>query len=68
MDRNPVLVLGSTGFIGRNLVPELLREGFPVRVMVRDTSRMSSMPWGNDVEVFQGDAEKAKSLSDAMQG
>ena len=46
-----VLVTGSTGFVGRELVPYLLRKGHEVRAAVRDPSQRvvgaESMPHGD---------------------
>jgi len=33
-----ILVTGATGFLGRNLCPHLVENGFPVRALVRPTS------------------------------
>ncbi|MCK7512983.1 MAG: NmrA family NAD(P)-binding protein [Desulfobacterales bacterium] len=35
-----VLVLGSTGFVGSRLVPLLLKEGVPLRLLVRDPAKV----------------------------
>ena len=32
---NPVLVTGATGYLGTRLVADLLRDGVPVRAVVR---------------------------------
>lgn len=63
-----VLVTGATGYVGGRLVPRLLEEGYPVRVLVRDPSRLAGRPWSGEVEVFQGDALKPGTLSAAMEG
>jgi uncharacterized protein YbjT (DUF2867 family) len=63
-----VLVTGATGYIGGRLVPRLLEEGYRVRCMVRDASRLQGRPWTNKVEVVEGDASKPETLPAAMEG
>jgi len=63
-----VLVTGGTGFIGRRLVTELLRQGARVRVLSR-TAAKTDLPWAeNGVEWFQGDMQDPKSLYRACRG
>lgn len=59
------LVLGSTGYIGGRLVPRLINAGYRVRVLARDPARVSSFPWGGEVEVVAGAAEDAEAMADA---
>jgi uncharacterized protein YbjT (DUF2867 family) len=47
-----VLVLGGTGYVGRNLIPRLIAEGHQVRCLVRDPNKAIS----DDVEIIRGDA------------
>jgi dihydroflavonol-4-reductase len=61
------LVTGATGFIGGNLVRELLEQGFDVRVLVRDTSSRTNID-GLDVEVAIGDLTDRRSLDKALDG
>ncbi len=63
-----ILVTGATGYIGGRLVPRLLQEGRPVRVMVRSRQRVLSRPWSADVEITVGDALKPETLPEAMDG
>ena len=49
-----VLVTGATGFIGRHLVPRLLDQSVPVRVITRDLNRLP-VEWRDRVEVVAGD-------------
>ena len=35
-----ILVTGATGYIGGRLTPHLVSEGYSVRVLVRDPSRI----------------------------
>ncbi len=60
-----VLVTGATGFIGRNLVEELLRNGYEVRVLVRKKGKVE---WCGEVEEVVGDVLVYDTLSPAFEG
>jgi dihydroflavonol-4-reductase len=62
-----VLVTGGTGFIGANLVRELLDAGARVRVLARPGSNLLALT-GLDVEVVRGDLLDAASLRAALAG
>ena len=62
-----VLVTGATGFIGGNLVRELLYQGYQVRALVREASDRRTLT-GLDVEVAVGDLLNKDSLRDALDG
>lgn len=62
-----VLVTGATGFIGGNLVRELLRSGYQVRALVRPGSDRRNLD-GLDIEVVSGDLGDKFSLSAALEG
>ena len=64
----PILVTGSTGYIGGRLVPRLLEMGYRVRCLVRDPARLQGRPWQNSVEIVAGDILQPESLAPAMQG
>jgi uncharacterized protein YbjT (DUF2867 family) len=60
------LVTGATGYIGGRLVPQLLAAGFRVRVMARRPRNLADREWRDHVEVVQGDAADAESLTKAL--
>lgn len=62
-----VLVTGGTGFVGANLVRELLKDGARVRVLVRPRSHRRALE-GCDVEVVEGDLLDPTSLKRAAAG
>ncbi len=62
------LVTGATGYVGGRLVPELVRAGHDVRVMVRDPRKAQAHAWSGDVEVVQGDAAEPAQVRAAMEG
>lgn len=62
-----VLVTGGTGFVGANLVRELLKDGAQVRVLVRPRSHRRALE-GCDVEFVEGDLLDAASLKRAAAG
>jgi len=63
-----ILVTGATGYIGGRLVPELLRHGYRVRVLVREVDRIRGRSWFSQVDVCQGDVLKPEALDGVMEG
>lgn len=61
------LVTGGSGFIGGNLVRELVKQGFPVRAFVRKESVLRNLE-GLRVEIVQGDLRDRASLEKAIEG
>ncbi|MDI6756630.1 MAG: NAD-dependent epimerase/dehydratase family protein [Endomicrobiia bacterium] len=59
-----VFVTGATGFIGRNLIAELLAEGFEVRALVRKSAH--GLP--DAVETVTGDILDTESLKKSAAG
>ncbi|RYJ06902.1 MAG: NAD-dependent epimerase/dehydratase family protein, partial [Actinomycetales bacterium] len=59
------LVTGASGAIGSRLTTRLLDDGWVVRVMSRDASRLDGFSWSGDVEVVEGDASSKDDLDRA---
>ena len=68
MTDGPVLVLGSTGYVGGRLVPLLLERGYRVRAAGRSVEKIRSRSWGGKVEAVQADMHDAESLKRAAKG
>ncbi len=70
MDDRPVLVLGSTGYVGGRLVPMLLERGHAVRAAGRSVEKIRSRPWADNprVEIVRADMHDAQSLTQAAHG
>ena len=62
------LVTGVTGYIGSRLVPRLVEEGWQVRVLTRDESKVAQRWWRPQVEVVEGDASSREVLGRALDG
>lgn len=63
-----VLLLGATGFVGSRLVPELLRRGVRLRLLVRDPARVKNPSAREDVEIVRGDLLSGKGIAEALNG
>jgi uncharacterized protein YbjT (DUF2867 family) len=61
-----VLVVGATGSIGRHVVEESIREGYPTRALVRDPDKARRLPAEADIVV--GDVTRPETLSAAVAG
>lgn len=60
-----ILVTGGTGFVGRHLVPKLVKEGEKVRCLVRSRAKAEALQQ-HGVEVALGDVTEPSSLKEAM--
>jgi len=64
-----ILITGGTGFLGRELIHQLLSDGRKVRVLYRSEDKLSTLqPFLKDIEIAQGDLLDVKSLEVALEG
>jgi uncharacterized protein YbjT (DUF2867 family) len=63
-----ILVTGGTGFVGREIVKQLLSDGHQVRVLARNPKRAHTIFHAHDCEIFEGDILDKDSLSAAVSG
>ncbi len=61
-----IAVIGSTGYIGGRLVPELLAAGHDVRCLARNPDRLGNVDWRSDVDVMKADVLDRESLDVAL--
>ena len=57
-----VLVTGATGFIGRYLIEDLLKNDYEIKVLTRQTSYKNK-----NIDIFVGDITKKETIADAFQ-
>ena len=62
-----ILLTGSTGYIGRRLLPALLAEGHEVICLVRDKRRFDWEDFSNDdlskISVIEGDLSQSSTMA-----
>ena len=61
-----ILITGATGNVGKVLVKQLLDEGAPIRILVRDEQKAAD--FGDRVKVAVGDLDKPDTFTAAMRG
>src|SRR6476620_1153978 len=62
------LVTGASGYVGGQVVPRLLDEGWTVRVLTRRRASMDDKAWVDRVEVAEGDGGPADDMRRALEG
>jgi len=60
------LITGATGNVGSQIVAQLLEQGEPVRVFVRNREKVAH--WGDRVEVVEGDYTRPETFPAAFAG
>ena len=62
-----VLIVGATGFVGRRLVPELVKKNVPLRLASRNLAGLSALlQKGADIEIFPVDLVANTGLAGAL--
>jgi len=62
-----ILILGASGFLGREVTKRLLSEGQPVRLLVRTPAKVEDLKQAG-AEILQGDLINPRSLARACKG
>jgi uncharacterized protein YbjT (DUF2867 family) len=62
---NPILVIGATGTVGRQVVAQLIADGSPVRAMARNPDRAKLPP---QVQMVPGDLTVPETLDGCLAG
>ena len=63
-----ITVTGATGYIGGQLIPRLLDQGYEVRALVRDPGKLKRFSWKTRVQVAIGDVFAQETLESALLG
>ncbi|MCE2965283.1 MAG: NAD(P)-dependent oxidoreductase [Alphaproteobacteria bacterium] len=58
-----VIISGATGFIGQHLVPMLLRGGYEITALARDSARARSFDWFPEVDFIAHDIHGIAALT-----
>jgi uncharacterized protein YbjT (DUF2867 family) len=61
-----ILVTGSTGHVGREVVRQLLQRGEKVRALIHDRAKAGQLP--AEAEIIVGELENPRSMRDACEG
>jgi nucleoside-diphosphate-sugar epimerase len=61
------LITGATGFIGKNLIPALIRFQ-KIRILVRRTSNIELFKKNSKIEITYGELEKNEGIEQALNG
>ena len=70
LKKQPVLVIGGTGYVGGRLIPRLLQAGYEVRAIARSISKMQGRPWADHpkLTIIQANLHHFETLEKALQG
>jgi uncharacterized protein YbjT (DUF2867 family) len=67
MKTQTILVVGGTGMLGEQVARQLLREGFEVRLLVRDVDRARTL-LGPNFQYSDGDVDDSGAIDRALEG
>ncbi len=63
-----ILLSGASGFVGEEVLKQLLEAGHQVRVLVRNPARASGLAGRSGIEIFHANILAATSLAGCMEG
>ena len=63
-----IIVTGASGYIASHLIPELLKQGYTVRVMLRNPQGIEIHDWAAKVQVIGDNSEIYRSVSSFFDG
>lgn len=63
-----ILVTGATGYVGGQLIPRLLEEGYQIRAFVRKPEKLRNFIWATKVQIAIGDVHQPQTLESALSG
>jgi uncharacterized protein YbjT (DUF2867 family) len=63
-----ILVTGATGLAGSAVIREFVRNGYPVRALVRSRAKARAFQAFPTVQVVEGDLSRPQTLEDALAG
>jgi uncharacterized protein YbjT (DUF2867 family) len=63
-----ILVTGAAGLSGSTVIREFVANGVPVRALVRNRAKATSIANLRDVQIVEGDMARAETLSSALEG
>ena len=66
--KRTALVTGATGYVGGNVVKQLLDDGWRVRILCRSSAKARKRSWGDEVEIVEGDATERSDVARALKG
>ncbi len=61
-----IFITGSTGYVGRHLIPELIKNKYKLRCLVRKTSNVGYLKKYKNIEIVYGDITDKNSLSKTL--
>ncbi len=62
-----VIIIGSTGMLGRPVTQEFIKAGYHVSLLTRDKEKARQI-FGTDAEIFRGDLKDVNSIVAALKG
>ena len=55
MHSKEIIISGATGYIGKNLIPQLLKKKYKITALVRSTEKIQSYKWSKKINYIKFD-------------